>query len=36
MEPNADKLIKELYEKGQNGKEHLDMFPWLRQVGYIN
>jgi len=35
IEPNADKLIKGLYEKGENGKEALDMFPWLRQVSVL-
>jgi hypothetical protein len=35
IEPNANKLVKGLYEEGLNGKEALDMFPWLRQVGTI-
>lgn len=32
MEPNAVKLVKEVFEEGGNGNEPLDTFPGLRQV----
>lgn len=32
IEPNSVAFVKALYEKGQNGRVTMEMYPWLRQV----
>jgi hypothetical protein len=32
IEHNAVSFVKALYEKGENGKKTMEMYPWLRQV----
>lgn len=32
IEHNAISFVKALYERGENGKKTMEMYPWLRQV----
>jgi phenylacetate 2-hydroxylase len=32
IEHNAITFVKALYEKGENGRKPMEMYPWLRQV----
>ncbi|RDW58438.1 hypothetical protein BP5796_12368 [Coleophoma crateriformis] len=32
IEPNSTAFVKALYEKGENGRKTMEMYPWLRQM----
>lgn len=32
IEHNSVSFVRALYEKGENGKKSMEMYPWLRQV----
>lgn len=33
LEPNSVKLVGDVFEKGENGKRVVDVYPWIRCVG---